>query len=653
MTRYGNVLLVVFLGLGIADSTAIAQPTQPPTGTPSAPSAGVPDRATAGTEDRDTAPTTNQGQPSVADPTAVPPSGRVPERAADTTDTDAAAAVASRPNQPAGVVSAGELPSPEQEARGTCTTPRQAWLQLLYWLQRAKDRWEPGEAVKCVASAGLSPKERERRTVMLKQILDGRGVWIKVNHIPTNPNYRNDSGYLEYREPAVLSELGTSVYVEKVGSRWVFSAETMSKVPGMYPVTGVIQQYVPSFLKFTVAGVEFWKYLLLIVVYLVARMLRFLVVLILDRYIENLALKTKGTYLNKLVDRAGDPVGLLVMAMVFYISVPALLLPIRFTGMAIVVIKAVAAYALVWLAYRLIDVITDYMMAKAEKTESKLDDQLVPLVSKTLKVFVSIVGGLFILQNLDVNVGSLLAGVGLGGLAFALAAKDTVANFFGSVMIFIDKPFQIGDWVVIDNTEGVIEEVGFRTSRVRTFYNSIVTVPNALVTSAVVDNYGVREYRRYVANVGLTYDTPPDKVEAFCEGVRAIIAGMPGMRRDYYLVEFKEFGDSGLIIMIYCFMISDDWNAELRTRTNLNIEIMRMADQIGVSFAFPTQTVYVNQLPEMGSEKPNHYGPTTHEQLAEVIDGFGPNGQLARRDGLRLTQGYHCDVRGRGDEDGG
>src|SRR5690606_21829642 len=204
----------------------------------------------------------------------------------------------------------------------------------------------------------------------------------------------------------------------------------------------------------------------------------------------------------------------------------------------------------------------------------KLDDQLVPLLRKTLKVFIAVLGAIFVLQNLDVDVGSLLAGLGLGGLAFALAAKDTVANFFGSLVVFIDKPFQIGDWVVIGGTEGEIEEVGFRTTRVRTFYNSLVTIPNAKLTDTAIDNYGARRWRRYVANLGLTYDTPPERMEAFCEGVRGIIQRLDGMRRDYAIVEFNNYGESGLNVMVYCFMGAPNWKTELRIRTALNLEIL-------------------------------------------------------------------------------
>jgi MscS family membrane protein len=330
------------------------------------------------------------------------------------------------------------------------------------------------------------------------------------------------------------------------------------------------------------------------------------------------------------------------MAAVFYLGVPKLVFSIGLAHAATVATKALLAYSIVWLGYRLIDVLALWMDAKADATDTKLDDQLVPLITKTLKVFVAVLGGIFVLQNLNVDVGSLLAGVGLGGLAFALAAKDTVANFFGSVMIFIDKPFQIGDWIVIGGVEGTVEEVGFRTTRVRTFYNSLVTVPNGSIVNTNVDNYGMREYRRYTSTLGLTYDTPVPKVQAFCEAVRALISGMPGMRKDYYMVEFQSFGNSSLNILLYCFMICKDWNEELRIRTHLNLEIMRVAQELGVSFAFPTQTLHVDTLAELGGHNPSHKGPAKNEELAAVVDGFAKEGKLQKYRGDEIANRYDC-----------
>jgi len=177
---------------------------------------------------------------------------------------------------------------------------------------------------------------------------------------------------------------------------------------------------------------------------------------------------------------------------------------------------------------------------------------------------------------------------------------------------------------------------------VRTFYNSLVTVPNSLVVGNIVDNYGARQYRRYSTTLGLAYDTPPEKVQAFCESVRAVIREMPGMRQDYYLVEFKEFADFSLNIMLYCFMKVATWNDELRVRTNLNLEILRIAKNLGVSFAFPTQTLHIDSMVAPGGHKPSHSGPTRTEEIVEVVDGFAPRGSLRQESGFPLSRGYYC-----------
>lgn len=565
------------------------------------------------------------------------------------------------PAQAAGAAEAraGTAPPPvEAEVQGTCRTPRQAWLQLLYWLQQKENRWEPARAAACFDTARLAdPGLAGERATMLKELIDSRNAWIEIDELPTNPDYQdNVTGTFRYVQPSVRDRLGPAVYLQRDArtGMWLFSAETVDAIPAIYPAAiKSFQDRLPDWTKSRVLSIELWKYLSVLLLVIIGWMVKALVIVLLSRYIRGLIRRTQLDYLERMLGRAERPIAGLAMALVFHLALPWLLLPIQVTKAAQVAVAALAAFSAVWLGYRLIEVVNDYFMSKAAKTESKLDDQLVPLISKTLKVFVSVIGGIFIVQNLGVNVGSLIAGLGLGGLAFALAAKDTLANFLGSVMIFVDKPFQIGDWVVIGDTEGTIEEVGFRTSRVRTFYNSLVTVPNALVTNAVVDNYGARKYRRYVTNLGLTYDTPPEKVEAFCQGVRAIIARTPNMRRDYYLVEFKEFGASALVVMVYCFMQVGSWNDEMRTRTNLNLDIMRLAHDLGVSFAFPTQTLHVSTLAHPGESQPSHSGPSERAQLAEIIQGYAPEGTRGHPEGILIAENYDCDqIMKRGNGDG-
>ena len=335
--------------------------------------------------------------------------------------------------------------------------------------------------------------------------------------------------------------------------------------------------------------------------------------------------------------RLGRSLWALAVAITLLLGFPALDFPQVADDIVEQLASLLGAVALVMLGFRGVDIFTDVLGRRAELTDSRFDDQLVPLVNTGLKIVTLLIGMLFILGNLGVNVTSLVAGLGLGGLAVALAAQDTFRNLLGGVTIFADRPFQVGDWVVVGSIEGTVEHVGFRSSRVRTFYNSVVTVPNARIVDTHVDNMGLRQWRRYRTTLGLAYHTTPDQVQAFVEGVRAVIRANPEMRKDYYIVEFTEFGASSLEILLYCFIDAPDWNAELRTRHVLNLDIMRLAEELGVEFAFPTQTLHVASMPGQPAEVPT---APAREQLGEAVERYAPAGTSGQRTDQPITAGY-------------
>ena len=227
-----------------------------------------------------------------------------------------------------------------------------------------------------------------------------------------------------------------------------------------------------------------------------------------------------------------------------------------------------------------------------------MDDQLIPVAIRISKLFAALVGLIFVLQNIGVNVSALIASLGVGGIAVALAAKDTLANVFGSVTIFTDRPFQVGDAISINGNVGSVEEVGLRSTRIRTGANSLLTVPNAAVVNATIDNLGAREFRRVRATLGLTYGTPTETIEAFMKGVEKILESTEEVRKDNYVVHFVEFGPSSLDILVQYHLQVDGWSHELQVRTAINLEIIRLTEQLGVDFAFPSQSLYVETLPD-------------------------------------------------------
>ncbi len=289
------------------------------------------------------------------------------------------------------------------------------------------------------------------------------------------------------------------------------------------------------------------------------------------------------------------PIGLLSMALTWYGGTVLIGLPPGMLSVLLVAVRFFAVVAAIWTAFRLIDLLSSYLMSKAAGTETKFDDLLIPLVSRSLKVFAVCIGLLVFAEAFNLPLAGLLSGLGLGGVAFAFASKDTLGNLFGSLTVLTDRPFEIGDWIKTDGVEGSVETVGIRSTRVRTFYNSLVTLPNSLLTTAIVDNMGRRRYRRIKTMLGLQYDTPPDRMEAFCEGVRELIRRHKYTRKDYFHVYFNQFSASSLDVMLYCFLECPDWSVELQERHRLFVDIVKLAQRLGVSFAFPTSTLHLHQ----------------------------------------------------------
>ena len=385
-------------------------------------------------------------------------------------------------------------------------------------------------------------------------------------------------------------------------------------------------------------GVTLFQYLALALLVTLGLVLRKVLAFVVKRQIRELTQHFGAAWGSHLVAAIASPGATLVAGILLRVSYPELGLSVGATRVVEIAVRLLLVFAVVWALYRLVDVVSEQFAQRAAKTESKLDDQLVPLVRKSLKAVVVVAGGLFALQNFDVNVGSLLAGLGIGGLAVALAAKDTIANFFGSVMIFIDQPFQVGDAIVVKGVEGTVEEVGFRSTRIRTPYNSQVSVPNAAFTEAEIDNYGRRRFRRVSATLALTYDTAPEQVQAFVQGVRGVILANSYTRKEEFEVHLSGLGAHSLDVMVQFFFDAPTGSIELRERHNVFLEILRLARELGVSFAYPTRTLKIDELPAPGAGRTPRESPSNAE-LAEVVRAFGPSGVRSNPHGPHIVPG--------------
>lgn len=260
---------------------------------------------------------------------------------------------------------------------------------------------------------------------------------------------------------------------------------------------------------------------------------------------------------------------------------------------------AILTIFILYLVTKLVGLMTVLLKGRAARTESTLDEHLVPLLGKVLKWFIWGIGLLLFLQNvLHYNISSLLAGLGIGGLALAFAAQDTIANIFGAVMIFIDRPFKVGDAVSMEAFEGSIEAIGLRSTRLRTWDGTLVMIPNRTVASANINNLTARPMRRTNFTIGLLYDTSTAKLEEALTIVRETLEKHPSTGQ--YRAYFNRFGDYSLNILVQYWCNVMDYEIYLRSLEEINMEIKRHFEANGIEFAFPTQTLYLK--PEQCSQ---------------------------------------------------
>ncbi|MBL3658564.1 mechanosensitive ion channel family protein [Fulvivirga sediminis] len=487
------------------------------------------------------------------------------------------------------------------------STPYSTIYTHLSYLQ--DDNYHPDIAAKTFNPQFVDSKEAESLAIKLKQVLDGNAIFIDLDEVPHKANYTDS---LTNKHRYYLTKKYPELYVEKEGDNWYFSKKAVRNISKwhdeVYPFgTDKLLELLPSLGTKKILGLYIWQMLGILILIFMAFVLHKLFTFLIEKLILQLLFKFGYKKLaDEVVIPVAKPISFLVIFPLLILLVPVLQLPIAMSKYVILALRAIwPIFAIVFL-YKMVDIICIYLGKLADKTESTLDDQLVPLLRKVLKTFVVIVGALFILDNLEFDITGLIAGLSIGGLAFALAAQDTIKNFFGSLLIFVDRPFQVGDWITSGNVDGTVEEVGFRSTRIRTFRNSVMYIPNGIITNQMIDNHGLRVYRRFNTNIALTYDTPPELIEVFVEGLKEIVKKHPETRKDYFEIHFNDMADSSLNIMFYIFFKVPSWSDELRARHEVLLEIVRLAEALGVNFAFPTQTLHVETFPEKKGNSPEY-----------------------------------------------
>lgn len=491
--------------------------------------------------------------------------------------------------------------------RLTMSTPHDAMWVHLYYLQ--SDHYDPGQSAEAFVDA--DSLTRVRWAIQLKQILDGEGLYVQMNLLPKESDYVDTVSQRAYYTP-FPNEL-PQIYLQKTGNRWHYSDETTSVIPSLhksvYPFgTDLLINLVPASDQKKFLGLELWQYLGIVILLLTGFLVYWAVSFLLRFIIRKLSgvqltLVENFTGFVKKIASIGS---ILLVVWAIKVLTPLLQLPIKFSAFVQVSLRIVLTVLIVLLCLRIINLIKAYLTRISDQTASRMDDQIIPILNQIARIIVIVAGILQILRFLEFNITALIAGVSIGGLALALAAQDTVKNFLGSVMIFADRPFQIGDWIEGDGFMGTVVEVGFRSTRIKIPDTSVISVPNGNMANVSVVNKGVREFRLFNTNVGLTYDTPPALIEAYIDGIKKILIEHPEVSNESFYVYFTNMGSSSLDIFVRAYMVASTYDDELRIKQSLYLSILRWAEHLGVRFAFPSTTMYVEEFPGQISLMPTY-----------------------------------------------
>lgn len=361
-----------------------------------------------------------------------------------------------------------------------------------------------------------------------------------------------------------------------------------------YGSLGKFPSWVPEFLQHKWGPNSIFDWMVSVAILVGALIIGKILYRIIGGTVKTLASKTKTGLDDLLVDKLEEPVVYGIVILGFYWGFNRL----HFTESVDVffanTFMIIFILNITWLISRVLDAMVDeYLVPVVEKSDSDFDDQLLPIIRKTVTAIIWVMGILIALSNTGFNIGAMIAGLGIGGLALALAAQDTVKNIFGGIMVFLDKPFKMNDRIKVNGMDGFVEEIGVRSTRLRTLEGRLITVPNGQFSDNAVENVTLEPTRKVVVNIGLTYETTPAKMELAMKLLRDIVM-QNGKVTNEPLVTFNNWGDFSMGILLIYFI--EETDNIFSAQSEINLEILKQFNTAGLDFAFPTQTIYKKEL---------------------------------------------------------
>ncbi len=449
--------------------------------------------------------------------------------------------------------------------------------------------------------ANTSKKEKIDYIEKFKKVLDTRVLRFNIAKVPTSPDYV-DSATLERRYHPFKEQ--DWIYLEKVGNKWLFSLETVNQIDAQYKTEFFVnlskfEQHLPNVLVQTFLTIAIWKWISLAAIIILGLFLyRLLIIILHGVFVKLFKRVSHDENFNRFIPPLSKPFSWLIVLFLASQGIKVLMLPDALAMIFNYGFTFLIPFMGLVLVYKACDVGGAFLVSVMHHSGTNIDTQIVSLLVKVAKVIAIIFGLMYIINAFGWNIMPLLAGASIGGLAFALAAQDTVKNLFASVTLYNDKTFALGDWIKFDNIEGVVEEIHIRTTRIRTFSNSLLTVPNNVLVNTPIDNIGKRQLRKYSTKFSLPFDTPVEVIDAFVAELQQIILNHPSTAKDNYQVHFSDISQFAYEVMFVIHIDAKDYTEELNARHEILREVLNLAKILNVKFAFNTQTINLNEKPK-------------------------------------------------------
>lgn len=451
--------------------------------------------------------------------------------------------------------------------------------------------FNPYLASKTINFAPEDSASAEELSLMLKQIyLGAKKQVFDYEELSNDSNYLDSNGVAIYHPNPIFPEL----YLEKVGDEWLYSRSTSKLIRSVHE--DMYEGGAEEVFKFSDrfkrwAGVNNNTFIGKVLKIWQLYMLLYFITLILALYLINKYIVKRIAH--RLLKNSPYRINFyqlyatISFSILFHIIrnyVPAIELSVQYNYIFIKTIGLLIIFTNTLLAIYVVNGLKIFFTI-GHSHDNRFG--IVLFTSLIVKTIIFTVSLLFVINLLDFNLINFLAGLSIGGFALAFGAQDTIKNFLGSLMIFADKSFRVGDWINNKEVSGTVEEIGLRSTKIRTFHNSLVTVPNSLLSDNNIDNLGQRIYRRYKTTLVLKYDTPSDNIVEFTNRISDCISQHPETRKDFFMVYMSDFNMYGIEVLVYTFFEVSDWNKEMKAKHELIKSILDIKDELKIEFAIP------------------------------------------------------------------